>query len=82
MNLRIVIVLQQLLQNVLGDLQQFINVLEQRPVIVGRYQVFALFGGRHKPFNSKVYCTNKMLFSIYQLDQVSSPQTVWRLLCR
>lgn len=80
MYLWIVVVLQQLLQNILGQLQKLIDVLEQRPMIVRRNQIFPLSQLRHEALDTEIHSTDKVLLSIYQLYEISLPQTVGILL--
>jgi transcriptional regulator of aromatic amino acid metabolism len=77
----VVVVLQELLKDVLAQLHQLIDVLVERAMVVGRYQVFPLLHRRHKSLHAEVHRADEVLLAVYQLDEVSLPQTVGVLLC-
>lgn len=73
MYLRVVVVLKELLKDIFRQLQKLIDVLKQRSMIVGRYQVLSLLQLRHEALNPEIHCTNKMLLAIDQLYEISPP---------
>lgn len=67
------VVLQELLDDVLGELLKLLDVLVERSMIVGRYQVFPLPHLRHKALNAEIHGAYEVLLAIYQLYEISLP---------
>lgn len=74
------IVLQQLLEDILGQLQKLVDVLEQGSMVVGRYEVLSLAKLHHESIHAEGDSANEVLLAIYELNEVSPTKTVGVLL--